>query len=202
MQDGGGFTDPPFFHFASYLLSHMNVSEYYEHALAERLGDLARRDLAPRHGAQFEIDAVEELTLVRIGRHEKSSQLEAIGQELPILHSERQIKAKLPPIRQAVSEFRRTVEAAIRPEASRKRRQGLTARDIVEVLLNGPLAYRGNRRVVDLNLIGRVGNSAGEAERGHCTNQHMIDNAPDSRRDQTTHLIRPAASFMALSKLE
>lgn len=36
MQDGGGFKDPPFFHFASYLLSHMNVSEYYEHALAER----------------------------------------------------------------------------------------------------------------------------------------------------------------------
>src|SRR3569623_334866 len=130
--------------------------------------------------AQLEIDAVKELTLAGVGRHKEGSQLEAVGEELPILHGERQIKTELPPIRQAVGEFRRTIEAAGGAEATRKRRQGLTTRDIVEALLNGPLAHRRNRRVVDLNLICRMGGGAREAKHRRSTAQNVPDSKTES----------------------
>jgi hypothetical protein len=107
-----------------------------------------------RRVAEFQIDAVEEVALVGIGRDEQGSQLEGIGQELLILDGEGQIEADLPPVGDAIGEFRRAVDAVVGDETAGKRRVLDPERDVVEVLLDRELADRRDAGVIDLDFVG------------------------------------------------
>ncbi len=108
-----------------------------------------------RRVAEFQIDAIEEVTLVGVGRDEQGPQLEGIGQEFLILDGEGQIEADLPPVGEAIGEFRRAVEAVVGDKAAGKRRVLEPKRDIIEVLLDRELADGRDAGIVDLDFVNR-----------------------------------------------
>ena len=74
-----------------------------------------------------------------------------------VLDREGQIESDLPPVGDAIGEFRRAVEAAVRGKAAGKRRILLPERDVIEVLLNRELAGCGDAGIVNLDFVGGLG---------------------------------------------
>src|SRR5216684_2023873 len=107
--------------------------------------------------AELEIDAIEKVALVGVGRDEQGPQFEGVRQKLPVLDGEGQIKSDFPPVGHAVGEFRRAVYAMMGNEATGKRRLLEAAADIVEMLLDRELAGRSNARIVDLDFVDGLG---------------------------------------------
>src|SRR6202165_1759129 len=107
-----------------------------------------------RRIAELQIDAVEEIALARVRGHEQGSDLGDVGQKLAAaIDGKRRIKPKLPPLGDAVSQFRSAVETMIRDQCARKLRLGAALQNVVEMLLKGPLADLGDLGVVDLDFV-------------------------------------------------
>src|SRR5258708_2048950 len=75
-----------------------------------------------RRVAELEIDAVEKIVLVGVGRDEQGAQLEGVREELLILDREGQIEPDFPPAGHALTESRRPVDGWVGDETPRKRR--------------------------------------------------------------------------------
>ena len=88
-----------------------------------------------------------------------------------ILDGERQIQPDLPPVGDAIGEFRRPVDGMVGDEASRKRRILQPDGGIVEVLLDGELAHRGDAGVVNLDFVGGLGRLPQRDRDGRCGQQ-------------------------------
>src|ERR1700674_3466256 len=113
--------------------------------------------------------------------HKESSHLDAVEQELAAaIDGKGRIKPKLPPLADAVSQFRSAVETMIRDQSARKLRPGGALQNVIEMLLKGPLADLGDLGVIDLDFVCRQS----------CTrlrHRHRDGCEPESAEDLLVH---------------
>ena len=147
---------------------------------ADFQADCALRE-AGRLIAQLEIDPVEELTLFRMRRYEKLSELEAAWQEsAAVVEGERQVEAQLVPVGHAVGQLRCAVERPVGGEATGKVRSRAAAPDVVQMLLKSERSRRGNVGVVDLDFVDRVGGD-GRVMKGNRSSTEALEGHRDKQ---------------------
>ncbi len=104
--------------------------------------------------AELEVDAVEELPLVGMGRDEQLPDLGGIGIGGQVLiDCERGVEAHLPPIGDAIGPLSGAVERMVRNQGAGKFGLLAAAEGIVHVQLKRPLPDLGDLGVIDLDLI-------------------------------------------------
>src|SRR5262249_50899342 len=79
--------------------------------------------------AELEIDAIEEGAFCGMGGNKQRPELERIGVKSIVLDRERQIEPDLPPVGEAIGEFRRAVDAVVGDQPARERRIFYSERD-------------------------------------------------------------------------
>jgi len=93
---------------------------------------------------------------------------------LPVLDREGQIEPDLPPVGDAIGEFRRAIEAVIGDEAAGKRRILRAKRHIIEVLLDRELSGGGDARVIDLDFVGSRRRPGRHRQEDRTGQQHKV----------------------------
>src|SRR6266566_4590313 len=132
------------------------VFEADEEILAQLAGEPGRRrKLGLALVAQSYVDdGIYDELPIRIANPDDRPHLDAVGQELTAaIDGKRRIKPKLPPLGDAVGQFRSAVETVIRDQSARKLRSGAALQNVIEMLLEGPLADLGDLGVVDLDFV-------------------------------------------------
>src|SRR6185369_720393 len=96
----------------------------------------------------FDVEAIKEIALCRIGCDEQGAQLHRVEMIAIFVDRPWNVEPGLEPIGHTVSEFRGGIERVVGNEATGKVRLLAADEGVVEVMLTGPFADVGNLRVV------------------------------------------------------